>query len=240
MDTPYLSIIIPVYNEERRLSIAFSEINSFAQTYAHMNYEIIFVNDGSVDKTQDALDAYACEHANVRLVSYKDNKGKGHAVRKGMLEAKGEYRLMADADMSTSLFEIEQFLPLMKEHTPIIIGTRKNKGAVLVKKQPWYRQGMGDIYGFIARMLTGVRIKDFGCGFKAFSARTAEDIFSKTIIDGWIFDTEVLYVARRMSIPFKEVGVHWKNDEDTRVRLFTDAFRSVIDLLRMVIHHYRH
>ncbi len=239
MERPYLSIIIPVYNEERRLHVTLNEIENFRKAYSHMDYEIVFVDDGSTDNTKKLLEEYAEKFKDIRVLGYQKNQGKGYAVRKGMLESMGMYRLMIDADMSTSLIEVEQCLPGMKECVPILVGTRKTKGAVLVKKQPWYRQGMGDLYGLLARTITGVRIKDFGCGFKAFSKEAAENIFSKTIVNRWVFDTEVLYVAKRMGIPFREIGVHWKNDEDTRVNIAKDAFQSVYDLVRMSIYHKR-
>lgn len=239
MERPYLSIIIPVYNEERRLEVTLNELDRFEKAYPHMDYEVVFVDDGSTDNTKALLEEYAKGAKNIRVLSYGANAGKGYAVRYGMLKSLGTYRLMADADMSTSLFEIERCLPGMKECVPILVGTRKTKGAVLVKKQPWYRQGMGDLYGLLARVITGVRIKDFGCGFKAFSKDAAEKIFTKTIVNRWVFDTEVLYLAKLLGIPFREVGVHWKNDEDTRVHIARDAFQSAYDLLRMSIHHKR-
>lgn len=238
MNIPELTIIIPVYNEARRLHIAFAEIDRYVQKFPHMDVSFVFVNDGSTDKTVDKIEDYKhTTSADVELIDYTINKGKGYAVRKGMLETKGKYKLMVDADMSTSLFEISKILPLMKREVPIIVGTRKEHGAVLEKKQPWYRQGMGDIYGIVARLITGVKIKDFGCGFKAFSDDVAKKIFSYTIINRWTFDTEVLFLARRNKITFEEVGVNWKNDEDTRVNVLRDAIQSVYDLIRMYIHH---
>lgn len=226
-----------MYNEERRLHITLSGVDRFAQSYPHMDYEIMFVDDGSTDKTRDMLQQYAERSSRIRIVHYGMNAGKGYAVKKGMLESRGMYRLMADADMSTSLLEVERFLSGMKECVPILIGTRKTQGAVLIKKQPWYRQGMGDLYGLLARVITGVPIIDFGCGFKAFSASAAETIFGKTIVNRWVFDTEVMFIAKRMGIPYREIGVHWKNDEDTRVHIAKDAFQSVYDLIRMSVYH---
>ncbi len=234
-----LSIIIPVYNEEKRIGVAFREVGDFIiHKSAEYNLEIIFVNDGSSDNTKSAIEKYT-ENKNgiIKLISYSVNKGKGYAVRQGMLAANGDYILMADADMSTSLFEVDKFLPFMEKGVPVIIGTRKNKGAILIKKQPWYRQKMGEAYAFLASFFTGVNIKDFGCGFKMFSKTAARDIFSSAFINRWIFDTEILFLAKKNSYAFEEVGVSWKNDEDTRVNVISDSFSSFYDLIRIFTYH---
>jgi len=239
MSVPSLTIIIPVYNEEKRLRISFNEIDAYVQEYPHMDVSFVFVDDGSTDATRSLLEQYSANRSHISVLGYEVNQGKGSAVRKGMLETKGEYKLMVDADMSTSLSEISKIIPYMKQGIPIIVGTRKEHGAKLLKKQPWYRQGMGDIYGIVARLVTGVKIKDFGCGFKAFSDDAAQRIFKHTIINRWTFDTEVLFLARKNNIAYKEVGVNWKNDEDTRVDVVRDAIQSLYDVIRMYIHHTR-
>lgn len=239
MDVGFLTLIIPTYNEQQRLSKTFEELRLFMQEHPSIIQEVIFVDDGSTDGTRKRINAFINTGGlPVKMISYDQNKGKGYAVRQGMLAFEGTYGLMIDADMSTSFEEIIQCLPLMKEGCPIIIGTRKERGAVLVKKQPWYRQRMGELYAVFARCITRVHIKDFGCGFKLFSRQAAQDIFSRATINRWTFDTEVLFLAQQLGYPFKEVGVRWKNDEDTRVSVLRDGIQSVIDLVRMVVSYH--
>lgn len=234
-----LSIIVPVYNEASRLAKTFAGLNEFIDTQPDLQLEIVFVNDGSKDQTKDLIEQYcatAVRHAH--LIEYEANQGKGYAVRRGMLEARGAYRLMIDADMSTPLAEFEKFKPLMANNSQVVIGTRKGRGAMLVKKQPWYRQKIGETYALVAWLATGLKMKDFGCGFKMFSAEAAEKIFSKAKINRWTFDTEALYLAKRQGYVIEEVGVSWSNDEDTRVKLFKDIVQSSFDLIRILVIHF--
>ena len=228
-----LSVIIPAYNEARRLATTFAEVLKWRAARPDVANEIIFVDDGSTDNTQSLLEEFAKNNPSVRVLSYAANRGKGYAVRQGIMVSEADYCLIVDADMSTSLFELDKFLPLMSAGEPVIIGTRKEHGAVLVKKQPWHRQKMGEIYALLAGWVTGVKIKDFGCGFKVFSREASHAVFTPAFIDRWIWDTEILYLARRAGYPIAEVGVNWSNDEDTRVGALRETFRSLWDLLRI-------
>ncbi len=235
-----LSIIIPLYNEERRLSKTFDEVRRFLRTRPNINTEVIFVDDGSSDGTTRVVEAFLPELAGKgQLIKSTPNQGKGSVVRQGMLAAHGDYRLMVDADMSTSLDELDKCQEFMKNKVPIIIGTRKDHGAQLVKKQPWYRQKMGEAYAVFARFATGLTMKDFGCGFKLFSAQAAHNIFSRAFVNRWIFDTEVLVLARQLGYPVAEVGVIWINDEDTRVHFVRDGAQALYDLVRIYLKHTR-
>src|SRR3989339_7300 len=230
-----LSIVIPVYNEQERIQTTFRAVDDFvARESQNYNLEIIFVNDGSQDDTPVLIEQYIKNKVGVaRLISYDDNKGKGYAVRQGMLKSTGDYCLMIDADMSTSFDELNLSYPLIMRGEPIIIGSRKGQTAVLIKKQPWYRQKMGEIYAGLARVVTGLKIKDFGCGFKIFSRAAIADIFSRTFINGWIFDTEVLFFAKKFGYRVNEIGVRWINDDDSRVNAGREAIKSLWDLGRI-------
>lgn len=233
-----LSVIIPLYNEDRRLFKTFDEVLAFVLSHPDFFSEIIFVDDGSVDKTKLAVEEFInSKLPTAKLISYGVNKGKGYAVRQGMLAAHGEYCLMVDADMSTSLSEFDKFLPEIEKGSELVIGTRKEHGAKLIKKQPWYRQKMGEAYAILAQALTGLPMKDFGCGFKVFSKDAAIKIFSVAFVNRWIFDTEVLLLAKKYAIPVTEIGVAWTNDEDTRVSIVRDVFQSLYDLLRIFFKH---
>lgn len=234
-----LSIVIPIYNEASRLPKTFTELSDFLSSHSDISSEIIFVNDGSIDNSSKLIDDFILIYPNqVRLIENNINHGKGYAVRCGMVNSRGRYCLMADADMSTPMSELDKFFPhITNNNLSVVIGSRKGANALLVKKQPWYRQKIGELYAIFAGLLTGLSIKDYGCGFKLFSQEAVRNIFPLAIINRWTFDTEILYLAKRMNYPIIEVGVHWTNDEDSRVRLFKDIFQSGIDLIRIIIIH---
>jgi len=235
-----LSLIIPAFNEEKRLYIAFKELKTFLNKNIFPQVEIIFVNDGSTDNTQEIIEKFIKENEkiNCKLINLESNKGKGEAVKQGILEATEKFSLLCDTDMSTPLLEIEKFIPEMKNNTDIIIGSRRLSNSKLTKKQPWYRQKMGNIYGILAGIFTGLSdIKDFGCGFKVFKTKEIKEIFKQIIIKGWIFDTEVLYLAKKNKMKIKQIGVVWKNDEDSRVKIISGIFSSIKDLIKIKLKH---
>jgi dolichyl-phosphate beta-glucosyltransferase len=237
MSLPSLSIVVPVYNEEQRLSLAFDALDRLAQDHGFSALEIIFVDDGSKDRTKELIQGFRT-NCPVRLVSYKPNAGKGAAVRAGMLAAAHDYALMIDVDMSTPMDQVAKFLPFMHEGYPVIIGTRKDKTADVRKRQPAFRQKLGEVFTLLARIMTGVPVTDFTCGFKCFSKDAIRRIFPNTIIDRWSYDAEILFLAKHATLPIVEVGVTWINDERSRVRLWRDVSRSLYDLFRIRTHRY--
>ena len=235
-----LSIIIPAFNEEKRLHTAFKEVKKLLNENIFPEVEIIFVNDGSTDDTKSIIEKFITENKeiNIKLINLEKNEGKGEAVKQGILQASEDFSLICDTDMSTPLLEIEKFIPYMKENIEVIIGSRRLHDSKLTKKQPWYRQKMGNIYGLLAGIFTGLNnIKDFGCGFKVFKNPEAKQIFDKSIIKGWIFDTEALYLAKKNNLKIKQIGVIWKNDEDSRVKIISGIFNSVRDLIKIKLKH---
>lgn len=238
-----LSIVIPIFNEGKRLSQTFSEIISFIEKKIFSQLEIIFVDDGSTDISKNLIfefikttkNKYPLIHLNI--ISYPRNQGKGYAVAQGMKCSQGNYILMVDADMSTPLLEIEKFIPSMNQGISVIIGTRKGSSAVLVKRQPWYRESMGEGYAFLARLFTGLTMRDFGCGFKVFSFEAAQRIFPQIVTKGWIFDTEALFLAKKFNYTIEEVGITWRDDPQTRVHIFSDMFKCLFDLVFMRFKH---
>lgn len=231
-----LSIIIPLYNEKKRLSSAFAEILRFHELNLFSQTEYIFVNDGSTDRSVDLINQFISAHPEIktRLISYSPNAGKGRAVKTGMLTATGDYLLMADTDMSTPLSDIKKFIPALESGAKIIIGSRKSADSNLTKKQSWPRRQIGNFYGFISQWITGLwQIKDFGCGFKLFEKEAAKRIFEKVRTPGWVFDVEVLLLAKKMKYPIRQIGVTWHNDEDSRVRLNFRSLQMLVDLIRI-------
>ena len=234
-----LSIIIPVYNEAFRLQRTFVELSNFLSAHSDFHTEIIFVNDGSSDNSTKLInDFISINPCRVKLINNDINRGKGYAVRCGMKNSSGLYCLMVDADMSTPMSEMDNFLTYLPDNSKsIIIGSRKGVDALMIKKQPWYRQKIGEIYAILASVLTGLSIKDYGCGFKLFPREVVDNIFKCAIINRWTFDTEILYIAKKLKYPIIEVGVRWTDDRATKVRLLKDIIQSGLDLIRIVIIH---
>jgi len=215
----YLSVIVPAYNEEKRLLKTLEEIDKYLSRQDY-SYEIIVVNDGSADKTAEIVRGLALNIRNLRLIDNKENHGKGYVVRQGMLEAAGEYRIFTDADNSTSIDQVEKMWPHFKSGYEIVIGSRDIKGAVIAVPQSWVRRRLGDIFNLIVQTVSGLwGIWDTQCGFKGLSRKAVEDIFPKLTINRWAFDVEILVLAKKKGYKIKEIPVTWVNDPESKVRL---------------------
>jgi len=247
----YLSIVIPAYNEERRIYKTLREINNYLvkQTYG---YEIIVVSDGSTDKTVKVLSNLKSQISNLKIIDNKENNGKGFVVRQGMLAAEGDFRLFTDADNSTSIDQIEKILPWFAEASPhltphsaspgsvfnkgfdIVIGSRDVKGAVLDPPQPWLRQIiLGEGFKLFRKLIIGLwGVEDTQCGFKCFTKKAAEDIFPKCKINRFAFDPEILVIAEKLGYKIKEIPVHWKNDPESKVK-FKSILKMALDLFKI-------
>jgi dolichyl-phosphate beta-glucosyltransferase len=224
---PSLSVIVPVYNETRRLYHLDQIFDFFKKEKEEI--EIIIVNDGSTDKTLSELKKYQKKNR-LEIVSYSRNRGKGFAIKTGMLAAGGQYRLFMDLDLSTPLDQWSKFQPHLKE-ADILIGSRKTKGAELLARQPWWRETLGKGFTLLSQLALNVWASDFTCGFKCFSEKAAIKIFSQATIERWGFDSEVLFLAKKYRLSVKEIPVAWKNDMQTKVKFPQDLVRSLSDLL---------
>ena len=231
-----LSLIIPVYNEAGRLEKTFAALLEYIGANLFYSIEIIFVNDGSTDNTLTLLRRFGCR-VPARIVSYPDNRGKGHAIRTGMRVATGEYSIFLDADMSTDLSMIVRFQKAMQQNEMVIIGTRKTHGSEIRKHQPWWRETLGRGYTFLARIILNLSVTDFTCGFKCFHRVAREAIFQRAFINGWSYDAEILYLADRLGFRIFEVPVVWTNDKRSTVRIYRDIFQSFNDLLVIRFRH---
>ena len=229
----HLSVIIPAYNEEKRLQETLIEIDNYLsrQTYS---YEIIVVDDGSKDRTAQLVKDLIFKVKNLRLIDNKENRGKGYVVRQGILEAKGEYRLFTDADNSTSLDQIEKIWPEFEKGYDIIIGSRDIKGAVLDPPQPFLRKIiLGKGFRLLTQIICGTwGVLDTQCGFKCFSSLAAENIFPRCKISRFAFDPEILVIAKKLGYKIKEIPVYWKNDPESKVK-FKNIFNMFFDLFRI-------
>ncbi len=223
----YLSIVVPAYNEEKRLPESLHKLKNYADKLGKP-YEILVVDDGSTDNTARV----AQELAFVHVIKQPHNMGKGAAVKTGMLVAKGDLRLFSDADSSTPITELDKFLPHSKEYD-IIIGSRALKDSDIKLHQPWYRELMGKTFNKIVRIIAVGGIHDTQCGFKLFSKKAADMIFPKQTIDRWGFDVEVLYLAKKYGFQVKEIPVVWINDTASKVRPIVDAYKMLTEVLKV-------
>jgi dolichyl-phosphate beta-glucosyltransferase len=234
-----LSVVIPAYNEERRLPVTLESVYGYL---AGQNYpsEIVVVDDGSSDRTAAVVEGFTQSHAHVRLMR-NDHRGKGYTVRTGMLAARGHIVLFSDADLSTPIEDVEKLMPWFERGFDIVIGSREGAGAQRIQ-EPFYRHVMGRVFNFVVRALTVRGIQDTQCGFKAFRDDVAQDIFSRVrlygehaqrVANGMVtaFDVEVLFIGRKSGYRIKEVPVQWRYGSETKVNPLKDSWRNFRDVL---------
>jgi len=228
-----LSIVIPAYNEEKRVAKTLNSISAYLAKQNY-DYEIVVVNDGSKDNTAQVVRDLESKIPNLRLIDNKQNQGKGGVVTQGMLDSKGEYRLFTDADNSTSVDQIEKMWPWFEQGFDVVIGSRDVKGAVLDPPQKWIRKIiLGDSFKLIRKFILGLwSIQDTQCGFKGFSAKAAQDIFSKVKTKGFNFDVESLVLAKRLGYKIKEIPIRWVNDLESKVKI-KHIFKMFSDMLKL-------
>ena len=229
MSAPRLSVVIPAYNEAERLPRTLARLNAYLEARG-FPYEIVVVDDGSSDGTAERARAAGGSH--VTVLRHEPNRGKGYAVRRGMLAAGGALRLMTDADLSTPIEELTRLEASLADGHDVAIGSRGVAGAIIEVHQPWYRESMGRLFNVLVRLLALPGLRDTQCGFKLFTAAAAESAFGPACLDGFSFDVEVLYIARRRGLRIAEVPVTWRNDAGTRVSLVRGGL-AFLDVVRI-------
>jgi len=228
--SPLLTIVIPAYNEERRLPTTLPRVVAFAEAQDYP-VEVLVVDNASTDHTPEIARHIAAEHTIVSLL-YQPLRGKGAAVRKGMLEGRGEYLFICDADLAMPIEEVSKFLPPTLSNYDVAIASREVPAAVR-HNEPWYRHLMGRVFNLLVRLLAVPGIQDTQCGFKCFHREAARDIFTTQIVDGWAFDVEILYIARRRGYRIVEVPIHWYYGQGSRVSPIRDSIKMVMEVLRI-------
>ncbi len=230
---PDLSVVIPAYNEEKRLQPTLERIHKFLAAQAR-TWEIVVVDDGSSDGTVALVERLQDEIPNLRVVASKPNRGKGSAVRIGMIAARGEVRVMCDADGSMPPEEMPLLLArIASGEAEIAIGSRYADGAKVAVKQPLYRRLWSRLANKVIQRALVPGVLDTQCGFKAFTAEAANDLFGRAKIDGWAFDLEILALARRRNHRIAEVAVEWTDDNRSRVNPLKDMWKVIKEAVQI-------
>ena len=227
-----ISIVIPAYNESPRLGRTLDRILAFIQQNS-WNSEVIVVDDGSKDGTGEIVERYTKQNAMVRLVSNAGNRGKGYSVRNGVLNAHGDVILFSDADLSSPIEEASKLIQAIDEGADIAIGSRWVRSELQTQRQSLSRQALGRLFNGFLRAVLGLNFKDTQCGFKAFRHHAARALFPLQKIEGWGFDPEILFLARKMGFSVAEVPVVWAHDDRTRIHPLADGSRMLADTLRI-------
>lgn len=227
-----LSVVVPAYNEEKRLKEGFYHYYSYLRKQKYP-WELIFVNDGSRDDTLNLLNKTVKGKTNIRIISYDQNRGKGYAIVQGIKNAKGEIILFTDLDHSVPIETIESFFPYFTNGQRIVIGSRRVAGAKIVVHQKPLREFLGRGFTTLVNVIVCRGIADATCGFKAFENKTAQEIFSKITIYDWAFDAEILYICKKNKITIAQAPVTWSDARGSKVSLRKDVWRSLQGILKI-------
>ena len=227
-----ISIVIPAKDEQERLPRFLRIVIDYCRRSAN-SYEIIVVDDGSMDKTAEAALSFQKEFPSLKLLRFEHNHGKGYAVKEGFLSAQGEIVLFLDADGSTQPEEIERHLPFFEQGYDIVIGSRILKDGTSQVKALAYRKWMGSVFNFLVSHLLIKGIKDTQCGFKMFRADLIRELFGSLHLDGFGFDLEVLFLAQKMNLRIKEVAVNWTHVEGSKVDIIKDSLGMFWNIIQI-------
>ncbi len=229
-----LSLVIPAYNEERRLPASIRDIRTFFGRFG-LQMEVLVIVEKSTDRTIELSKLAAGNDPMIHIIDNQVQRGKGYAVRSGMERATGEFIFFMDADLSTPLAEVLKFLAHFSDHadTQMIAGSRAMAKSQILKKQTWIRRNMGRSFNRFVQILGVPGISDTQCGFKAFRTKAAHEIFKRQKLDGFAFDVEVLILANRLGYKTDVLPVKWVNSVDSKVNIFLDPIKMLWDLIRI-------
>ena len=227
-----LSIVVPCYNEEKRFNSGFNHYFNFLQKQKY-SWELIFVNDGSKDKTLDLIKKSSAKSPYIKIITYSQNHGKGFAICQGVQKANGKYILFSDLDHSVPVDTINSFFSYFEKGFDAVIGSRRVKGAKLLVRQPRFREYLGRGFTLLVRIIVDFKIKDSTCGFKAFENNVAKKLFAKITIYDWAFDAEILFLCKILKIKYAQAPVQWSDVGGSQVRLNKDILRSLYGLIKI-------
>jgi len=237
MPPPALSLVLPVYDEAGVLAANLDQILTQVEGLGGeiaADFEVIAVDDGSADDSRSILEALAARDPRLRSLHHPANRGKGAAVRTGVLAARGRRVIFMDADLSTPLEEMPRFLAELDAGHDLVLGDRRAAASRITRRQPLLRQSLGKGFTAITRLLLAPGVHDFTCGFKAFRGEAAREVFSRSSLDGWAFDAELVVIARQLGLDIVQLPVQWHHEENTKVRLASAVLESGRDLLRIL------
>lgn len=229
---PFLSVVVPAYNEEERLAASLEKITSYVDA-AGIEAEILVVDDGSKDATAE-LAAKALSGRRGRVVRNGENRGKGYSVRHGVLEARGRFVLLTDADLSTPIEDHAKLAAVIRDRDlDVVIGSRALPDSDVQVRQGWLRQSMGRTFNRIIRVVTGLPYRDTQCGFKLMDRDRVKPLFEKMVVNRFAFDVELLFLCARFSLSVGEVPVIWRNATGSKVSVVGDPLNMIVDVLRV-------
>lgn len=223
-------MIVPAFNEEARIASSLRRIVEYYSTQKY-TWHVTVISDGSSDGTDALVSEFAAQHPEISLITYQPNRGKGYAVRRGMLEVEGDLLLFCDADLATPQEETEKLLAHIELGADIAIGSRPMRESRLERRQPWYRELFGRLANGLVQLLAIRGIQDTQCGFKLFQRDVARDVFKRCTMDGFSFDLEALMVARDLGYRIDEIPIRWSHQEGSKVVLMRDGPRALRDLI---------
>jgi dolichyl-phosphate beta-glucosyltransferase len=234
VDRPWISVVVPAYNEERGIAATVTALRDWLQARDLRPFEVLVVDNASADRTAAEVEALA-DGVHVQLLRNERNRGKGYSVRRGMLAARGELRLHCDADCAPSLASLPGMLALL-EDADVVVGSRLARGAHVGRRQPLPRRIVGRSFVLLCRAVLAEPTTDLYCGFKLWRAPVAEDVFTRIHLDGWTFDAEALAMARALGYRLRETGIVWADREGSRLSMA----RVLVPVVRELIAARRH
>ena len=226
----HLTIVIPAYNEKKLIQKSLERILQFLNGKKY-GWRIIVVDDGSTDSTSAMVKRV--NNNKVDLITHERNMGKGTALRSGVAKVSSKYVIFMDADLSVPLMFVDDMLEKLGTGTPVVVGSRRIENSVIAKHQSFLRENMGVVFNWLTRLVTGVQLNDFTCGFKGFESKAGHKIFGVSVIDRWAYDAEILFLANKMGYTIGQIPVKWTNREDSRVEIGSAAVVAFIDLIRI-------
>ncbi len=233
-----VSIIYPVYNEEKRLNKTILDLKKFAKKNKFLKKEFIFVNDGSSDKSSSVLKEKLKNNKNVKIISYNKNKGKGYALKRGIKAAKNKWILTTDSDCSVSNFQLTNWInkDYIKEKVYIYFGSRNHKLSIVKKKK--LRKLVGLLFKFVIQIFFNIRISDTQCGFKLYKSSVGKKIFKVISTNGYMHDLEICLISRKYNYKIKDLPVKWTHIEESKINFVKDFFKISLSLIKIFIKKY--
>ncbi|KKU28928.1 MAG: UDP-glucose-undecaprenyl-phosphate glucosyltransferase [Candidatus Amesbacteria bacterium GW2011_GWA2_47_11b] len=232
-----VTIIFPAFNEEKRLKNCLEKTQAYLNTQG-FSYEVIVINDGSHDATGQILADFQ-KRFHLKIINCEKNLGKGAAIKTGVMAARGDFILFSDVDLSVPIETLTKFLEKVKGGFDVVIGSRRVKGVKILTHQSDAREFMGHAFTKISNLVLGTSFADFTCGFKLFNKKAAKKIFALQRIDGWAFDAEVLFLARKLGFKVSQMGIVWSDVKDSKVHFPQDAITSLLGLLEIRLSAWR-